>query len=422
MAIKDRNGDLYLYFRPFKNKQIGVRLDAATKSEARQLEAILTRACRTGNYTGLDPTAREACIRMFENQGWELPPELGGASQSTPQQELTLWKACELFVRYPDIRSSRSRERYEMCIIHLVEHFGKDRPVKSIWIPEIKLYQMVRLGMGASPSTANWEKGTLSKIFQVLVEQRLVDANPCRLVKSLSQKSEERQAYLSLGDVQLISERCPKWFRPIVWTGYYTGMRRGEILGLTRKQVNLAKRMITLSPGHTKEGHWKRVPIHRDLAQVLEEALRVTCLGTEKLFLLKDGPSIRPLELETFKNPWPRACEAMQEKGLLKKPFPRFHDLRHTWKTNARRSGMDPEIREAILGHAERGKSVIERYGRISDEELIHAIDGMTFDHGETEIWVTQQKRESSEEKCEHFVNMARIQKKKVTWPRDLTL
>jgi len=49
---------------------------------------------------------------------------------------------------------------------------------------------------------------------------------------------------------------------------------------------------------------------------------------------------------------------------------------------------MDPEIRESILGHWFKEKSVSERYGRISDEELVRAIDRMAFDHGRTEIYV----------------------------------
>lgn len=95
------------------------------------------------------------------------------------------------------------------------------------------------MGEGDSPSTINWEKGTPSKIFQVLVELQYVETNPARLVKNLSQKSEERNVYLSPRDVERIAGVCPPWFRPIVCTAYYTGMRRGEILGLTRKQVKL---------------------------------------------------------------------------------------------------------------------------------------------------------------------------------------
>ena len=47
---------------------------------------------------------------------------------------------------------------------------------------------------------------------------------------------------------------------------------------------------------------------------------------------------------------------------------------------------MDPAIAEAIMGHWDRGRQVAERYGRLSDGELLRAVDAMTFDHGETEI------------------------------------
>jgi hypothetical protein len=67
---------------------------------------------------------------------------------------------------------------------------------------------------------------------------------------------------------------------------------------------------------------------------------------------------------------------------------PRFHDLRHSWKTNARRSGIDFEIREAILGHPNRKLDFSERYGFIDDYELIAAIDKFTYYNGSTQILV----------------------------------
>ena len=44
------------------------------------------------------------------------------------------------------------------------------------------------------------------------------------------------------------------------------------------------------------------------------------------------------------------------------------------------------EIRESILGHALKVKDVSSRYGRISNEEFVRAIDQLTFEHGATEI------------------------------------
>jgi integrase len=75
------------------------------------------------------------------------------------------------------------------------------------------------------------------------------------------------------------------------------------------------------------------------------------------------------------------------------KPTPRFHDLRHSWKTNARRSGIDSEIRELIMGHADKKLSVTERYGFVSDEELVTAIDKFTYDNGLTQILVASNAR-----------------------------
>lgn len=379
MAIAKRGKTFHIRFRPFGAEVIGLKTTARSKTEAKHIEMAILTACRSGDYRALDPMSREVCVRMFRNQGWEIPSDLGPAEQV--KEDLTLWKSMELFLKYPEIRNSAERERYEQCFVHLVDHFGRDYPVKSLWVPEIKEYVADRLKRGASPSTVNREKGTLSKLFQVLVELRRVDANPVRLVKNLSQKSEEREVYLSFADFIGMLEGTSTWFKPIAQTAYYTGMRRGEILSLTRSQVKLSERMLLLDPGMTKEGHWKRVPIHRELVPILENVMRVQALGTDKLFLIGSRPPHR----SSLKKPWAKAV-----KGLEMRQRPRFHDLRHTWKTNARRSGMDPEIREAIMGHWYRGRNVNERYGRIGDAELIKAVDLMTFDHGQTEILVAK--------------------------------
>jgi len=82
--------------------------------------------------------------------------------------------------------------------------------------------------------------------------------------------------------------------------------------------------------------------------------------------------------------PWVRALDKLQWSD----PRPTFHDLRHTWKTNALSSGIDSEIREAILGHEGRALDVSERYGIIFEKELINAIDKFCYDNGLTQILV----------------------------------
>jgi len=408
MSVKKRGDNYTITFRPFNERLVSVSTGLRDRHEAIRVEQAILVACRANDYRALDPVSREVCVRMFRNQKWEAPADLGGVEQQ-PKELLTFWKACELFLSYPEVKSKPNRltERYRMCLFHLVNFFGKDRPAESIRVPDIKMFMVERLNQGASPSTVNWEKSTLSRLFTVLVELELVGVNPVRMVKNLSQKSEERQVYLSFETVSQIAALCPEWFRRIIWASYYTGMRRGELLGLTRKQGNLSRRTISLGPQDTKEGHWKRVPIHRDLAPILEEGMKVSSLGSDKVFLLQDPKGIRPVELEASKNPWNRACEALlveakrkyeelqteqarKEMERLAKPWPRFHDLRATWKVNARRSGVSEELQRAIMGHADRGRSVHDRYGYISDQELLEAIDRLTVKNGETKIFVAK--------------------------------
>ncbi|MDQ7785477.1 MAG: site-specific integrase [Desulfomonilaceae bacterium] len=389
MSVEKRKTGFFIGLRPFGKKLVAVKTNARTKARAKEIDVAVRTACRAGDYRGLDPECREVCVRMFQNQGWEIPPDL--RDKEPVQDELTLWRATGIFLNYPSVRGCKSKDRYIYSLKHLVRKIGKEKRLKDLWAPDLRLYQAERLAEGASPTTVNWETSTLSRLFGVMIEMRLLDTNPVRIVEQLSRKSSEREAYVARSDVRAIADSCPEWFSSIIWTAFFTGMRRGEILGLKRQGVKLAKRIITLTPEETKEGHWKRVPVHQELVPILEDAMRLTVLGCDDVFFVQDRRGLRPIPEETARNPWPRACKKLG----LEKPWPRFHDLRHTWKTNARRSRMDPEIREAILGHSTKERSVSERYGRISDQELVAAIDSMTFDHGETEILVAKRKSPS---------------------------
>lgn len=225
----------------------------------------------------------------------------------------------------------------------------------------------------------NKEKAALSKMFQVLIELRHVDANPARMIKNASDKNHRRGAYVSFRDFNLIVEALPHWFRPIAQTAYYSGMRREEVLGLTRAGVRLDQRLIILGADETEERQRKRFPIHREPLPILENALKVQAIGANRVFLHNGH---RVMHRDQIRWCWDR--KVINVKGI--DPVQRFHDLRHAWKTNARRSGMHAEVEKVIMGQSSRARTVHDGYGLIGDDELIKAIDVMKFDHGETEI------------------------------------
>lgn len=51
------------------------------------------------------------------------------------------------------------------------------------------------------------------------------------------------------------------------------------------------------------------------------------------------------------------------------------------------RSGLHPDIADAIVGHGNKKKAPRIVYLSISNEDLVREIDRLTFDHGKTEIW-----------------------------------
>jgi integrase len=165
-------------------------------------------------------------------------------------------------------------------------------------------------------------------------------------------------------------------------------MRLNEMLQLKPKQVFLDRRMIFLpDPNKIKERKPKRIPIHRDLHPVLEGLLQMNPAGSEHVFLISDEDGTRPVTKNTVESAYRRMFKVLR-------PEPRFsfHDLRHTFKANCARSGIAERISERIIGHSDKkghltgSLPVAHRYGAISDQEFIDAIDQLTFDHGYSEI------------------------------------
>jgi len=180
-----------------------------------------------------------------------------------------------------------------------------------------------------------------------------------------------RQVYISYSDAVKLFTLLPEWCRPIVQTLYYTGMRVGEAFGLKRDMVDLDQRIIFLRSGMLKEAVWKKIPVHRELLPVLNSCLTATTTRSEdRLFLIRDRHGVRPPSAKSVTNSWRKACAEMNFN-----PSPRLADLRHTWRRNAEKSEMPDCLTREIMGH-----------WTIGDNELLQAIDRLTFDHGKTYI------------------------------------
>ena len=228
-------------------------------------------------------------------------------------------------------------------------------------------------------------------LFRELIKHRLVEFNPVNLVGPVSEADGEREVYVSENHFKAIVERCPDWLKPLLRCLYMTGMRANEALALTPAHLDLEGRIIRFRKDETKERRPKRVPIHKELVPVLQS--------------LADGKSLdQPIfssgrkayaRIDSVRKPWKLAIEGAVSDLEIKQELDRVtvKDLRHVAATNMQRSGVPEVLRESILGHALKKKTVELRYLTISDQDLRDAIDLTTFDHGETEIHIVRKKK-----------------------------
>jgi integrase len=387
MAVREIGGSYYVYFT-WKKHRIETVTSAKTVAEAKRIEKDVKSALRVYSFDNLDQPALEFVIKTFENKSWAPPPEL---ARLEPQEELTLIRAVKDYLQ-ADPKHRAERNIY--AIDRLVEHFGESRPLKDIKVPQIKEYQRARQKK-VENATVNRELAVLSGIMRVQVEHEALDFNPCLLVKSLP--TNQRDSYLSWEDYVRLLENS-WWMHDIMVMLYYTGMRFKEVASLHWEMYRPDRRVLILPSEVTKEGknpnkarlRPKRVPLRREVVDVLEARRR--CDGDNVVNAVglifgyagrfKDHCGTyqgKAIDRSMVRKCWARAIRLAGLSGL------QIRDFRHTWKTNAQRSSMDPAVRNLIVGHSGQ-RSVEDRYIRVSDQELLRAVDAMTFDHGWTEL------------------------------------
>lgn len=388
----------HIYFRPFGEKLVWVSTGTSLKSVAETIEKQIAIACKSRDYGFLEPEARAVCLTMFRKQGWSIPSDLAAEE---PKKQLTFGDAVEMCLSYPGIGDSPNRARHEAAFDNIEKKWGEGLLVEEITTERIERYQVTRTEEKAAASTVNKERSALSKMFGVLIKKGLVEHNPVSAVKRVSERDGMREVYISFKDFSAILDKLPQWMQPIVQTLYFTGMRRGEVMGLNWDNVNLEDRIIRLDAHQTKERKRKRVPVHRSLVPVLQQCNHRKIQSiSQRVFLMSGG---KPPCEDSLRKPWTQATKAV---GL--DPAPTIHDLRHVWKTNAQRSGMDYELRETIMGHS---LGVSGRYGRMGDEYLVQEIDRLTFDHGKTEIWVARKQKDAGENQyCKNIASSELVQ------------
>jgi integrase len=257
----------------------------------------------------------------------------------------------------------RTQERWQGILgKHLKPAFSG--ALRGVTAALAESYVARRIERGAQPATVNRETTVLKHMMRRAVEWEYLSRNPFldsqgRPLSGLKALKEPggRTRFLSLEEIDQVLAACAtsqsSYLRPFVVVALNTGMRRNEILGLTRKSVDWANQLVTLTD--TKNGETRHVYLN-DAAFAALQSLPPR-LDTPRLFPL--GPNQITMLFG----------RAMKRAGV--EDF-RLHDLRHTFASYQAMSGVAARGLQALLGHKD-GR-MTTRYSHLSDAYLKAAV------------------------------------------------
>jgi integrase len=144
----------------------------------------------------------------------------------------------------------------------------------------------------------------------------------------------------------------------------HTGCRRGELLNLEWRRVDLQRGLILLEGVHTKAGRRRYVPINDTARTALLSRARQRakhCPSSPWVFATKAGKRIA-----SVKHSFTSACKAVGIEDM------RVHDLRHTCAAWLVSAGVPlPEVRD-LLGHST--VMMTEKYAHLAPENIRAAV------------------------------------------------
>ena len=238
-------------------------------------------------------------------------------------------------------RHSKSRTwRYMLAI--LKAEFGAKKLV-AVSVADVQGYYN-RRREETSHATANRYLTLLSAVFNRAKEWGdFYGENPCSSIKKIREE-EHRVRYLSAEEIERLLRASPGRLYPVVVCALLTGMRRGEILGLTWENVSLER--DTLYIPQSKSGKPRELPIPGKLREVL---LTIGPRGEGRVF---DLPVIMLRRLFS---------RALKDAGIF--GF-RFHDLRHTMASHFVMRTSDLYALQRLLVHST--PAMTQRYAQLS--------------------------------------------------------
>ena len=207
------------------------------------------------------------------------------------------------------------------------------------------------------PSTAAKSYRLLATIMKTAVLDELIATSPCRVTGAGQEHTPERPV-ASLEEIDQLYRAMPEHLRVTVVLAVWCQLRRGEILGLTRSDIDLDKKTLRVERSRTfkttgesvikepKSAAGRRVVVIPTTATEAIGTHLDRFVGESDDSLLILGRDGEPASSMVIQRAWSKA------RLQVGRPDLHFHDLRHTGLTLAAATGATTAELMRRAGHA----------------------------------------------------------------------
>ena len=274
------------------------------------------------------------------------------------------WEEAEPKLALQSVRS------YKLAMSRAVTFFN-DTPAKDIIAKDIQKYLNNLATQGYSLKVVSNHRMVVNRILDYAVMEGDIDMNPCASVKTPTALPKSTREAASRSHEQINKDNSDLWLFPFF--ALMTGMRKGEILALTWKDIDFDRNYIhvTKSVAHdgdrpivktpkTEAGN-RIVPLLLPLRNEL-----IKHIGKPDEYIISDDGKT-PLTNRRFITLYDHYRKATGITATA-------HQLRHSFATIAFEADLDPKSVQEILGHKQLS-TTMDIYTQFREKKLSAAAD-----------------------------------------------
>lgn len=294
-----------------------------------------------------------------------------GAGLSAENHNISLGKYQErwLSIKEIKVRPSTFDDYKRLCRLYIAPHFG-ETPIRKIKTADINSFYLELIKRGIGTPTIDYVHRVLRTIFSDAIRDGIIGSNPCRYANRPKGKKSRNVEAMSESEVTAFLKLSDETsFRALFRTAISTGMRLGELLGLTWRDVDFAKGRILINKqiptrhikgvlreaAETKtESGNRTLPVSKKL---LNELMQHSTSQKERVLFMgsawKDHNLVFPSSIGTPLQPgYPeKTCKQIFAAIGLNDSFT-FHNLRHTAASIMLNNNMSIVEVSKYLGHS----------------------------------------------------------------------